>query len=92
MRRFYLASASIAQGDTITIEGGLAHRLASVLRMRPGDEAALFDGGGTDAVIALREVNPRRVLADITARVPSPAEPRTRVHLFQSITKGERFE
>ena len=37
-------------------------------------------------------MGPKRVLGDITSRVPSPAEPRTRVHLYQSITKGERFE
>lgn len=91
MRRFFVPAEAI-EGDRAVVEGALAHRLASVLRLRPGDEVALFDGGGRDVVVTLREVNGRQVTGDVTASVASPPEPRTRVHLYQSITKGERFE
>lgn len=91
MRRFYVPADVIA-GDAVALDGALARRLATVLRLRPGDEVALFDGSGTDAVITLRDVNTKRVVGEVTARNPSPPEPRTRVHLYQSITKGERFE
>lgn len=91
MRRFYVPQDVIA-ADTVTLDGVLARRLATVLRLRPGDEVALFDGSGTDAVATLGDVSAKRIVGDITARHPSPSEPRTRVHLHQSISKGERFE
>ena len=91
MRRFFVPADAI-EGDLALVEGALAHRLASVLRLRPGDEVALFDGGGRDVAVTLREVSARKVIGDVTASSPSPAEPRTRVHLYQSITKGDRFE
>lgn len=91
MRRFHVP-AEVIGGDAIVLDGAVAHRLATVLRLRAGDNVALFDGSGTDAVVTLRDVNAQRVVGDVTARLASPREPRTRVHLYQSITKGERFE
>jgi 16S rRNA (uracil1498-N3)-methyltransferase len=76
----------------VTLEGALAHRLARVLRLRAGDTITLFDGEGTDAVVRIERVGERAVAGQIVARAESLAEPRVKVHLYQSITKGERFE
>ncbi len=40
----------------------------------------------------LDDVTGKRITASVIERTPGPAEPRTKVHLYQSITKGERFE
>jgi 16S rRNA (uracil1498-N3)-methyltransferase len=90
-RRFYAEAASLA-GDRIEIGGALAHRLTRVLRMRAGDEAILFDGSGEDVRVRLDDVGDRRIAAIAIERGPGPREPRVRLHLYQSITKGERFE
>ena len=91
MRRFFLPPGSLS-GDAVSIEGPRAHRLAKVLRLRAGDEITLFDGGGTDVVVRLDAVRDRAIVATVVDRLPGPAESPSAVHLYQSITKGERFE
>jgi 16S rRNA (uracil1498-N3)-methyltransferase len=90
-RRFYVEPPALA-GDRIDLPSALAHRLSRVLRLHPGDEVALFDGTGDEARVRLEEVTDRRVVALIEERYDAPREPNTRVRLYQSITKGERFE
>ncbi len=92
MTRRFFVDAGVVAGDRAEIEGVLAHRLATVLRLRSGDEIVLFDGSGEDVRVRLADVTGRRLVAEVINRGPGPAEPRTKVHLFQSITKGERFE
>jgi len=90
-RRFFVEAATLA-GDRIEIDGALAHRLAKVLRMRAGDEVILFGGSGEDVRVRLEDETDRRIAAAVLDRGPGPREPRLRVHLYQSITKGDRFE
>jgi 16S rRNA (uracil1498-N3)-methyltransferase len=90
-RRFYADAASLA-GSQVEIDGALAHRTAKVLRMRVGDEVILFDGGGEDVRVCLDEVGDRLIRATVIERSPGPIEPRLKVHVYQSITKGDRFE
>jgi 16S rRNA (uracil1498-N3)-methyltransferase len=90
-RRFHVGDGAL-DGDAIELTGALASRLAKVLRMRTGEEIVLFDGGGADVRVRLENISERRVTASVIERGESPAEPRVRVHLYQSITKGERFE
>ena len=90
-RRFFVENG-VAGGDTVAIDGALAHRLARVLRLRAGSEIVLFDGSGIDARVLLDTVGDRTISGSVLGRAPGPAEARVRVHLYQSITKGERFE
>ena len=90
-RRFYVAPGSLA-GDAVAIDAALAHRLAKVLRLRAGEEVTLFDGSGIDARVRIDALDARGGSATVIDRRDGPPEPRTRVHLYQSITKGERFE
>jgi 16S rRNA (uracil1498-N3)-methyltransferase len=91
-RRFYVDAAELAGGETIAIEGVLAHRLAKVLRARAGEEIVLFAGDGNDVRVRIDEINERRALASVLERLESPPESRVRISLYQSITKGDRFE
>jgi 16S rRNA (uracil1498-N3)-methyltransferase len=90
-RRFYFEGGLRAGGGDAEIEGALARRLAKVLRMRAGDEIVLFDAND-DVLVRIDAIDERRVLASFIERVERPPEPRAKVHLYQSITKGERFE
>jgi 16S rRNA (uracil1498-N3)-methyltransferase len=90
-RRFYVDAPALA-GDTVEIAGPLAHRIAKVLRLCEGDEIMLFDGGGEDVVARIAGIDASGVTATVVERVAGPREPHVKVHLYQSVTKGERFE
>lgn len=90
-RRFYV-ERPLLSADRVVLEGALAHRLSRVLRLRAGDEVALFDGNGGEARVRLEDVGERRITAGVVSRSVARPEPRVAVHLYQSITKGERFE
>lgn len=91
MRRFVVEPGAL-EGSTVRIGGGVAHRLAKVLRLKSGERVAFFDGSGTDVVVMLSFVSDKTVTGEIIERVPGPNESSTAVHLYQSITKGDRFE
>jgi 16S rRNA (uracil1498-N3)-methyltransferase len=91
-RRFYVEPRTLAAIDRVELAGPLAHRLSKVLRLRAGDEIVLFDSGGTDVLVRIDEISDRRVGGTALARVDSPPEPRVKLNLYQSITKGDRFE
>jgi 16S rRNA (uracil1498-N3)-methyltransferase len=90
-RRFYVGPGMLARAE-LSMEGPIAHRLAKVLRLRAGESVVFFDGNGEDALVRLDDVSDRRVNATVLDRRAGPAESLTAVHLYQSITKGERFE
>ncbi len=90
-RRFYVEEGAAA-GDRLELRGTMAQRLTRVLRMRAGDEIIVFDGSGEDARVRLDALSDGAVTGTVLERTAGPAEPRTKVHLYQSITKGERFE
>ena len=64
-----------------------------MLRLHAGDEVALFDGSGDEARVRLEAVTDRaRRRAPSSSGTKRRASRASRVHLYQSITKGERFE
>ena len=90
-RRFYIEPAAL-NGDAVELPRELAQRLARVLRLQPGAEVVLFDGSGDDVRVRIDALDERAGRATVIERAPGVPEPRTSVHLYQSIAKGERFE
>lgn len=94
-RRFYvgrLGRRPSLEEPQVSLDGPLAQRIARVLRMRRGDEVVLFDGSGEDVRVRLLDVTAALVRGEVVGRRPGAREPRVRLHLYQSVTKGERFE
>lgn len=89
-RRFYVETP--IDGERVALEGALAQRLSKVLRLRAGEEITLFDGSGDDFRARIERLDARGGEAQVLERLAGAPESRTRVHLYQSITKGERFE
>jgi 16S rRNA (uracil1498-N3)-methyltransferase len=90
-RRYYVGPGVLSD-DEFDLPDELAHRVRAVMRLRPDDEVVLFDGSGTDVRVRIASASGRNVSVRLVERVPGPAESPVRVHLHQSITKGERFE
>ena len=89
-RRFYVERPIAA--ESITFDAALAHRLAKVLRLRIGAEIVLFDGTGKEALTRIQTLGDRGGTATVIERLDGAPEPRVALHLYQSITKGERFD
>jgi 16S rRNA (uracil1498-N3)-methyltransferase len=90
-RRFYVPPPAL-DPDTVAIDATLAQRLAKVLRLRAGEEITLFDGSGIEALVRIERVDARGGTATVIARREGAPEPRVRLHLYQAISKGERFD
>lgn len=91
MRRFFVPSGTVRDGEA-TIEGDLAHRLARVLRLKPGDGVLLSEGGEREYETKLTDVSPKRVRAEVIAERPAPPEPAVELVLYQSLIRANRFD
>ena len=91
LHRFY-TEEQLTQGTLFKCSKELTHQLASVLRLRPGEEVILFDGSGYDFRARLEEIKKKECqLRIIDSFVPN-REPKRRVILFQSLIKKDKFE
>jgi 16S rRNA (uracil1498-N3)-methyltransferase len=90
MRRFYLPPAQ-CQSSRLALTGGEAHHAAEVLRLKPGESAAVLDGAGGEFTCRVHSAERKKILLDVesVAREPAPA---CRVTLAQAIPKGQIFE
>lgn len=89
MHRFLVAPAVVAGGPTISLDGSVAHQIARVLRLRPGEQIGLFDGSGREWRVTLTAVAPAAVQGTVTAVATATTEPRLRLTLIQALLKGD---
>jgi 16S rRNA (uracil1498-N3)-methyltransferase len=90
MRRFYL-SPDQCQSDSLTLAGAEARHAAEVLRIRPGDEAAILDGQGREFSCRAEKVDRKKIQFAIVNTSVSP-EPVCAITLVQAIPKGKILE
>ncbi|SDL59851.1 16S rRNA m(3)U-1498 methyltransferase [Franzmannia pantelleriensis] len=89
--RIHVAADFSVGGDVVLPEGAARH-VGRVLRMRPGERLALFDGRGQEADAVLVEAERKRVVARVEAVAPGRSESPLVVHLGQAISKGDRMD
>jgi 16S rRNA (uracil1498-N3)-methyltransferase len=90
MHRFFVAPETL-RADRITLTGAQARQIATVLRLRAGDEIALV-ADGSEAVVALEAVRPTSVTAVVRERGFTPAEPTVALTLALPILRGDHDE
>ena len=91
MHRFFVSRESI-DGDEVSLKGPVAHQLRNVLRMSSGDHIVVLDNSGWEREVELTEVLPQLARGKVVGQTLSSTEPRTKITLYQSFLKGERFE
>jgi 16S rRNA (uracil1498-N3)-methyltransferase len=88
--RFFI-SPDQAAGDGIVITGEDVRHIATVLRMKTGDELLLCDGQGTEYSVTITSVErtavATRVLSAANRSLPSP-----RITLCQGIPKSDKMD
>ncbi len=90
MHRFFVAPETL-RDDRVTLGGTQARQIATVLRLRPGDEIALV-ADGAEAVVALETVRATAVTAVVRERGFSAAEPTVSLTLALPVLRGDRDE
>lgn len=90
MHRFYTEEPLCAPGQLITLSREESRHAARVLRLRPGEEVRLLDGGALWSA-TLETVDEKASLVRTVAQCPSP-EPQTHVTLWQGLPKADKLE
>ena len=90
MHRFFVAPEAL-RGDRVTLTGAQARQIATVLRLRAGDEIALV-ADGAEAVVALEAVRATSVTAVVRERGFTPAEPSLALTLALPVLRGDHDE
>jgi 16S rRNA (uracil1498-N3)-methyltransferase len=90
MHRFFVAPETL-RADRVTLTGAQARQIATVLRLRAGDQIALV-ADGAEAVVALETVRPASVTAVVRERGFTPAEPTVALTLALPVLRGDHDE
>ena len=90
MRRFYVEN--MPSGKDLSLVGGEARHMTSVLRLREGDEVVIFDGTGIECVAVIRQASGASARLEITSRFQVSRELPLEVALGQGILKGKKMD
>ena len=90
--RVYHPELPTQHGATFDLDGEEARHVHRVLRLKPGEPLAVFDGEGTEwrAVIVTSERD--RVAVKLDVSITRPVEPSLVVGLYQGLCRPERME
>lgn len=78
--------------DKCVIDGEQARHIAKSLRMKTGDMLTLCDGNGGDYGCIIENITQTTVELKVCYRQAESSEPSVYIHLFQGVTKGDKFE
>ena len=90
MHRFFVAPETL-RADRVTLTGPQARQIATVLRLRAGDEIALV-ADGAEAIVSLEAVRPTSVSAVVRERGFTSAEPTVALTLALPVLRGDHDE
>lgn len=91
MPRFFVDSDQI-KDKQIEIIGQDVKHIKNVLRLLPDSNITICDGKGIDYSCKISQIDDNMIKCDIIDKLVSKAEPETKVTLFQSLVKGDKFE
>ena len=95
-RRFYAPPSAFApDGARVVLSEEESRHLRDVLRLGPGDEAHVFDGGGREFACVVAEPGARKGKALLEVRGPAePPSPESPLELTLAVAllKGEKFD
>ncbi len=92
MTHRFFVPAEWLRSDPIEITGGLAHQIADVLRLRPGEQIVLLDNSGWEYRVELIRVASLQARGILRGKSLATREPRTKITLYQALLKGDHFE
>ena len=91
MNHFFVSPAQV-QPDGIHISGPDYNHMKNVLRLKPGEEAAVSDGSGHRYICAVEVYTEAEAILKIVDIEGKSAELPAEILLFQGIPKGDKLE
>lgn len=76
----------------MVLEEEVAHYIGKVLRMRPGEQVALFNEQDGEHLATLTSVDKRTVIVQLLEVRERRADPVLRIHLGLGLSRGERMD
>lgn len=94
MYKFFINPEQISQEENIVIMGDDYNHIRNVLRMKPGEEVLVCDGGKREYLCQIDEFEDtdRQVLLRIVDIFESARELPAKITLFQGYPKGDKLE
>lgn len=89
--RFYAPNAD-GPGTNAILPAEESRHAAAVLRLRVGDDVAVFDGRGHEWHARVMSIARSAVTVRLEKRVENAREPRVRVILLQAVLKGDHMD
>lgn len=78
--------------EYFTLDKENSHYIASVLRMREGEEVTLVSSNRTEYLCEVDSASKNEVVLKIVSKKPNETEPESFITLYQSVSKGERMD
>ena len=85
-------SEPLTPGHRHTIEGDAANHIMRVLRLRPGDPLALFDGRGGEHAARVEAFLKDAVIVEVGGHSATAVESPLSLTLAQGVSRGERMD
>ena len=82
----------LAPGDELVLPEATTNHIVRVLRLEPGDLFHLFNGDGHDYPTEILSLEKRGAKARVISRMALANESPLRIHVFQSIARGEKMD
>jgi 16S rRNA (uracil1498-N3)-methyltransferase len=90
VHRFFAPGFTI--NEEVQLPDAEAGHLARVLRLKPGDNIAIFDGNGREAVARVETVGTRKVMVRPTELRQAAGEPAVALTLAQALLKSDKMD
>ncbi len=90
MHRFF--APGFAANHDVELPADEAQHLSRVLRLKPGDTVAIFDGKGRESLARVEAVGARKVIVRATEPRQAAAEPSVPLTLAQALLKGDKMD
>ena len=88
----FLATEIDPASGTAVLAGDEAHHLSHVMRLRAGDEIAVFDGRGREFRARIERVSRGGASLRLLDAIQPAAEPAVHLTLAQAVLKGEKMD
>lgn len=92
MHRFFVSGQELTGFETVVLPPAISRQIATVLRLRPGEQVAIFDGSGEELIVTLEQVSASAAAGVIADRRKPLVEPELSITLCQAVLKADRFE